>query len=70
MLFPGGSLSPDDLAKLCRVCRAACEEAGLALNSARAEAIATNLMTLFMNGLTEEDELLHAVRRRAAHATH
>ena len=70
MLFPGGSISPDDLAKLSRVCRTACEETGLALNSAKAEAIATNLMKLFMNGLTDEDELLFAVRRRAVHAVH
>jgi hypothetical protein len=70
MLFPGGSLSAVEVTKLRRVCRTACEERGVALESAEAAAIARHVMKLFMNGLSDEDELVDTMRRTWRYLVH
>jgi hypothetical protein len=65
MLFPGQCLEPSEIDMLARVCRTVCDEHGLSLNSREAEWTGSRLLTLFMNGLKREEELLDAERNRA-----
>jgi hypothetical protein len=54
----------DELAMLGRVHKTICRERDIALDSTRGRRIAAHLFKMFLNGLTEEDELLHAIRNR------
>jgi hypothetical protein len=67
MLYPGAIVWPDDLNKLSRVCATICGENGFEPRSGIANALATQIFRLFMNGLTEERELLGVMRNRCAH---
>jgi hypothetical protein len=49
-----------------RVHRTICKDAHLKPESERAQRIASHLMKLFMNGMTDEDELLRTMRHRHA----
>ena len=66
MLYPAQSLSPGEIAMLSRVSRTICEELSLPLASERAQKTAAHILKLFMNGLTDEAELLDAERNRTA----
>lgn len=65
MLYPGQFIFPDQLEKLGRALKNVLDEVGLDAKSAEAEQIALNIMKLFMNGLTEEDELVAAAKNRS-----
>ncbi|BCM21818.1 hypothetical protein MJ8_56150 [Mesorhizobium sp. J8] len=64
MLYPGQVVTSDELEMLTRVYRSISQERGIPANSPRCEKVAVHIFKLFMNGLTEEDELLFAVRNR------
>lgn len=66
MLFPGGVIAPSELEQLRRVHRTICQDVQLRPESDSAERIASHLMKLFMNGMTDEDELLRTMRHRHA----
>jgi len=68
MLYPGGVVMPDDLSKLSRVCATICAEHEVKPKSGMAQALAAHIFRLFMNGLTEEYELLDAMRHRQKHS--
>lgn len=65
MLFPGQCLQPTEIDMLARVCRTVCVERGVPPDSLAAEWTASRLLTLFLNGLEGEEELLEAQRNRA-----
>ncbi|TPI46768.1 hypothetical protein FJ946_29985 [Mesorhizobium sp. B2-4-7] len=65
MLYPGRFLGPSDIVMLAHVCHSVCKERGVAPASNEAARIAAHVLRLFMNGLTEEDELLDAERNWA-----
>jgi hypothetical protein len=67
MLYPGGVVMPDDLSKLSRVCAKICAEHKVKPKSGNAQALAAHVFRLFMNGLTEEDELLGTMRNKHKH---
>jgi hypothetical protein len=67
MLYPGAVVMPEDLRKLSRVCAAICDENGVERNSGLAQVLAAHVFRLFMNGLTEERELLGTMRHRQMH---
>jgi hypothetical protein len=67
MLYPGGVVMPDDLSKLSRVCATICDENGVEPTSGTAQSLAAHIFRLFMNGLTEEWELLGIMRHRKSH---
>jgi len=64
MLYPGAIVMPDEIRKLSHVCATICDESGVALGSKGGQALAAHIFRLFMNGLTEELELLGAMRHR------
>ena len=64
MLYPGAVIQPHDLDKLSRVCATICDQGGVEPDSETARATATHVFRLFMNGLTEEWELLGTMRNR------
>lgn len=64
MLYPGAVVMPDDLENLARVCAIICDESGVEPSSGSGQALAAHIFRLFMNGLTEERELLGAMRHR------
>lgn len=64
MLYPGHVVMDDELAMLARVHKAICQEREISLEGARGQKIAAHLFKMFLNGLIEEDELLHAMRNR------
>ena len=64
MLYPGAVVMPDDLRKLSRVCATICDENAVAPSSTVGQALAAHTFRLFMNGLTEEQELLATMRNR------
>jgi hypothetical protein len=66
MLFPGGVIIPSELEQLRRIHRALCSDAHLTPESAPAQRIAGHLMKLFLNGMTDEAELLRTMRHRHA----
>ena len=67
MLYPGAVVAPDDISKLSRVCAIICDESGIESSSRAAQAVAAHVFRLFMNGLTEEWELLGIMRHRQTH---
>ena len=67
MLYPGAVVMPDDVSKLSRVCATICEETGVEPSSGMAHALAAHIFRLFMNGRTEEWELLRTMRHRQTH---
>jgi hypothetical protein len=67
MLYPGAVVMPDDLRNLSRVCAIICSETGVEPSSGSGQALADHTFRLFMNGLTEERELLGAMRHRYGH---
>jgi hypothetical protein len=67
MLYPGGVVMPEDLGKLSRVCATICAEHRVKPKSGKAQALAAHVFRLFMNGLTEEGELLGTMRHRQKH---
>ena len=67
MLYPGAIVAPHDLSKLSRVCASLCDENGIERGSRTAQAVAAHVFRLFMNGLTEEWELLGTMRHRQTH---
>lgn len=64
MLFPGQVVMSDELAMLTRVYKTICEERRIPVDSPRCQKVAAHIFKLFMNGLTDEDEILHAMRNR------
>ncbi|MBZ9973868.1 MULTISPECIES: hypothetical protein [unclassified Mesorhizobium] len=54
----------DELAMLTRVYKAICLERGIPFDSPRREKVAAHIFMLFMNGFTDEDELLFTMRNR------
>ncbi|MBZ9775768.1 hypothetical protein [Mesorhizobium sp. CO1-1-8] len=70
MLFPGQVVLPDELEMLARVCRTACKEEDIPLNSRQAQTLASHVLKLFLNGLTGEEELLSAERNRMKRQAH
>jgi hypothetical protein len=66
MLFPGGVIAPSELRQLRRIHRTICSDTQLPPESVPAERIASHLMKLFMNGMTDETELLRIMRNRHA----
>lgn len=70
MLFPGRVVMPDELGMLARVCRTACTEKDLSLDSPQAQALASHILKLFLNGLIGEEELLGAERNRRRRQAH
>ncbi|WP_131803266.1 hypothetical protein [Mesorhizobium sp. LCM 4576] len=64
MLYPGQVVTNDELDMLTRVYKTISQERGLPADSPRCEKVAAHIIKLFMNGLTDEDELLFAVRNR------
>lgn len=64
MLYPGQIVMDDELAMLARIHKTLCEERGILLDSTRGQKLAAHLFKLFLNGLTEEDEILYAARNR------
>lgn len=69
MLYPGAVLMPDDVHKLSRVCAIIFKEKGVEPSSGRARDLAADILRLFMNGLTEEQELLRTIRHKQAHSS-
>ena len=67
MLYPGAVVMPEDLGKLSRVCAAIFDENGIEPRSDVGQAMAAHILRLFMNGLTEEWELLGTMRHRHKH---
>ena len=67
MLYPGAVVAPDDLNKLSWVCATIYDENGIVPSSRTGQAIAAHVFRLFMNGLTEEWELLRIMRHRQTH---
>ncbi|TPI78002.1 hypothetical protein [Mesorhizobium sp. B2-8-9] len=64
MLYPGQFVMSDELDMLTRVYKTISQERGLPADNPRCEKVAAHIFKLFMNGLTDEDELLFAVRNR------
>jgi hypothetical protein len=64
MLYPGGVIYPSELKRLSRVCRRLCDEIGLPPKSDAGHGLAAHVLQLFMNGITEADELIRLVRNR------
>jgi hypothetical protein len=64
LLYPAGVVRPHDLDKLSRVCRTICAEFGVHPESAFAQSVGSHILRLYMNGLTEEWELLRSMRNR------
>jgi hypothetical protein len=64
MLYPGQVVMDDELAMLARVHKTLCRERGIELDSVRGQRLAAHLFKMFLNGLTEQEELLHAARNR------
>ena len=69
MLFPGGVIAPSELEQLRRIHRTICSDVHLLPESGPAQRIASHLMKLFMNGTTDETELLRIMRNRHAKAS-
>jgi hypothetical protein len=67
MLYPGAVILPHELGKLSRVCATICDESGFERDSGTARAMAAHVIRLFMNGQTEEWELLETMRNRQKH---
>jgi len=70
MLYPGQIVMDDELAMLARVHKTLCQEREIELDSSRGQKVAAHLFKMFLNGLTEEDELLHAMRNRGLLVQH
>ncbi|TPL82625.1 hypothetical protein FJ941_13500 [Mesorhizobium sp. B2-3-13] len=70
MLFPGQVVMSDELEMLTRVCRTACNERDIPLDSPQAQTLASHVLKLFLNGLMGEEELLSAERNRMKRQAH
>ncbi|PBB83964.1 MULTISPECIES: hypothetical protein [unclassified Mesorhizobium] len=64
MFYPGHVVMDDELAMLAGVHKTLCQERGIELDSLRGQRLAAHLFKMFLNGLTEQEELLHAARNR------
>ena len=64
MLYPGHVVMDDELAMLAGVHKTLCQEHGIELDNVRGQKLAAHLFKMFLNGLTEQEELLHAARNR------